>query len=239
MSQSLFDRIGGTPAVTALINSLYTKITSNPITQGDFIGKDIEEIKKYQVELWSMALGSGTSYQGRSMKDAHQYLSVTEEQFNAVVDMLSETMREMSIPEDVYKIAVTHAEMFRSDIVSHKLLDCALEKLGGREKLTKIFEKLYAKLPSNPQTGSQFDGKDLSKIIKGHINYWSSFLSSASYTGRPIMEAHQGLRINAEQFNVFLELLGESLREENVSEEIYSNIMAHMEAYKAGIVEEN
>ncbi|OMJ95991.1 hypothetical protein SteCoe_555 [Stentor coeruleus] len=237
MSETLFERIGGTPTITALINSLYIKIESNPITQGAFLGKNIEEIKNYQVKFWSMALGSATPYEGRSMKDAHQQIAVTEEQFNTVVSMLSETMREMNIPEDVYKIAVTHAEMFRSDIVSHKLLDCALEKLGGREKLTKIFEKLYARLTSNPQTGPQFNGKDLSKIIKGHINYWSSFLSTASYTGTPIVEVHQGLRINAEQFNVFLELLGESLKEENVSEEIYCNIMAHMEAYKAEIIE--
>ena len=57
MAESMFARVGGTPAITALIDLLYSKITVNASTSPFFENKDLARVKAKQVEFFSNALG--------------------------------------------------------------------------------------------------------------------------------------------------------------------------------------
>ena len=114
---SMFARVGGTPAVTALVDNLYAKILSSPISAPVFHNKDIVRVKKYQVEFFNTALGSGTPYTGKGMKHVHTGLGITEEQYAAVAVMLSDTMKEMKIPEDIHFTVMNLAVSLKPDIV--------------------------------------------------------------------------------------------------------------------------
>ena len=115
----MFERVGGTPAVTALIDLLYSKILTNPVTNPFFSGKDVSHVKAKQVELWSSVLGSGVPYTGRNMLDSHAGLGITEVEFDAVGGMLSDSLKELNIPEDIYNAAMQYAVSLKADCVGH------------------------------------------------------------------------------------------------------------------------
>jgi hemoglobin len=117
MAGSMFQRVGGNKAVTALIDNFYAKVLASPLTNPVFIGKDIAKVKKYQVEFFSTALGSGTPYTGRSIVAAHTGLGITESQFCVVAVMLHQTMREMSIPVDIHMAVMDLASSLKPSIV--------------------------------------------------------------------------------------------------------------------------
>jgi len=51
------------------------------------------------------------------MRKVHTGLGITEEQFTAVAVMLSDTMKEMNIPDDIYNAVMTFAGSQKGDIV--------------------------------------------------------------------------------------------------------------------------
>lgn len=98
---SMFERLGGTPGVTALIDIFYSKILACPVTSAKFQDRDVVRVKKYQVEFFSNALGSGTPYTGQGMVAIHTGMNVTEEQFASVAGLLSDSLKELNVAQDI------------------------------------------------------------------------------------------------------------------------------------------
>ena len=117
MAGTMFQRVGGNKAVTALIDSLYSKILSHPITSQPFNGRDSNRVKKYQVEFFSNALGSGTPYTGQGMVKIHTGLKITDVQFALVAVMLHQSMRELSVPHDIHIAVMDLASSLKPSIV--------------------------------------------------------------------------------------------------------------------------
>ena len=119
MAETMFQRVGGTPAVTALVDLLYTKILSNQVSSVFFNGRDVTNVKAKQVELFSNALGSGTPYTGRGMIEIHTGLGITEAEFGLVGGMLSDSLKELNVPEDIHDAVMAFAVSQKADIVGH------------------------------------------------------------------------------------------------------------------------
>lgn len=115
----MFERVGGTPAITAVIDALYVKILGSPKTSPVFQGKDMASLKAMQVSFFSNALGSGTPYEGRDMLTVHTGLNITEEQFTAVATWLTEVLHEMNVEEDITNAILQFAVGVKGDVVGH------------------------------------------------------------------------------------------------------------------------
>ena len=119
MSKSNFERIGGTPVITAIIDSFYTKILESAITKATFNNSDVDRVKAKQVEFFSNALGSGTAYTGSSMLMVHTGLGITEEQYATTGKFLYDTLLEFSVPQDIRETIMQLLEFLKTDIVGH------------------------------------------------------------------------------------------------------------------------
>jgi len=62
---TMFLAVGGTPAITALIDNFYVKVLSNPLTLHMFTNTDMPRVKASQVQFFSEALGSEVPYTGK------------------------------------------------------------------------------------------------------------------------------------------------------------------------------
>ena len=113
----MFQRVGGTKAMTALIDKFYDKILSHPITSPAFAGRDAQNVKKHQVEFFSNALGGAVSYTGRPMKQVHTGLNVSDVQFALVAVMLHQSMRELDVPHDIHIAVMDLASSLKSNVV--------------------------------------------------------------------------------------------------------------------------
>src|SRR5690348_2362014 len=69
--KSLYDRLGGKPAVEAVVAEFVARTTTDDRIKDRFFNVDAENLKKLLVEFVCMAGGGGCQYEGRDMATAH------------------------------------------------------------------------------------------------------------------------------------------------------------------------
>ena len=105
MELSLYDKLGGSAAVYACVELLYTKVLDDPNLSPFFEGADMNEQKRKQRDFLTMAFGGPRNYDGQALSDAHSYLvkmkGLSDEHFDAVAGHLQDTLTELNVPEDL------------------------------------------------------------------------------------------------------------------------------------------
>lgn len=97
--RSLYDRLGGQTAITMVVDSFVARVAADTRINKKFAKSDIARVKAMLVEQVCAATGGPCTYSGRSMKEAHRNMRVTEGEFNALVEDLSATMQALNVPE--------------------------------------------------------------------------------------------------------------------------------------------
>lgn len=117
-SPTLYDEVGGKPAVVAIVDDFYERLLADPSLARYFSGKDMRKLKSHQQALVTVALG-GTSqaYVGKMMAPAHADLSIDDTAFDSVLAHLESTLNARDIrPVTVEKI-IAILEALRDDVV--------------------------------------------------------------------------------------------------------------------------
>ena len=97
---SVYEAIGGSPAVDAAVDIFYRKVLSDDRISDFFDTVDMEEQHKKQKAFLTMAFGGPNSYSGKDMREAHAGMNLTEEHFTAVAECLVATLEELSVPQE-------------------------------------------------------------------------------------------------------------------------------------------
>lgn len=98
-ARSLYDRLGGREAIVMVIDSFVARVAADARINKKFARSDIARVKTMLVEQVCAATGGPCTYTGRSMKDAHRNMGVTEGEFNALVEDLSATLQALNVPD--------------------------------------------------------------------------------------------------------------------------------------------
>ena len=86
--RSLYDRLGGHPVITAVVEETVTNMSSNPRVNQSFDKVDLKRLKKMVVEQFCALAGGPCVYSGDDMKIVHAGLNITESEFFAQVETL-------------------------------------------------------------------------------------------------------------------------------------------------------
>lgn len=86
--KSLYDRLGGKPAITAVVDEFVARVAADARINAFFAHTDIAHLKMELVNQICEASGGPCKYTGRSMKDAHRGMGVGDADFNALVEDL-------------------------------------------------------------------------------------------------------------------------------------------------------
>ena len=97
--RSLYDRLGGQPAVTAVIDSFVAIVAKDARINKKFARSDVGRVKRMLVDQVCATAGGPCTYSGLSMKDAHRNMGVTEGEFNALVEDLVTTLNAYNVPK--------------------------------------------------------------------------------------------------------------------------------------------
>lgn len=109
---SIYDAIGGAPAVGAAVDRFYVRVLADPRLAGFFTGVDLHRLKTHQRAFIAAALGGPDIFSGRDMAAAHAGLDITDAHFDAVVDHLVATLTELGVPdEQITRIGATLAPL--------------------------------------------------------------------------------------------------------------------------------
>src|SRR5262252_3796190 len=86
---SLFDRLVGKPAITAVVDEFVARVAADKRINLRFINTDIPQLKIYLVDFVCVATGGPCKYEGRDMHAAHAGMQLVDEEFSALVEALA------------------------------------------------------------------------------------------------------------------------------------------------------
>jgi hemoglobin len=119
-SNSLYERIGGEPAVNAAVDIFYRKVLSDYRINRFFDNVDMEQQAAKQKAFLTMAFGGPHNYTGEDMRKGHAHLlkrGLDDSHFDAVVENLGATLNELSVPQELINEVVAICETTRSDVL--------------------------------------------------------------------------------------------------------------------------
>lgn len=98
-ARSLYDRLGGRTAIVAVVDSFVVIAAADGRVNKKFARSDMARVKTMLVEQICAQTGGPCTYTGRSMKEAHLNMGVTEGEFNALVEDLVATLKAFNVPQ--------------------------------------------------------------------------------------------------------------------------------------------
>ena len=97
MTASLYERLGGIDAITAVVGDFRDRVARDERINGKFARTDLGRLTKMLIDQICEATGGPYKYTGRSMKEAHAGMKVTTGEFGALVDDLVATLNHFKV----------------------------------------------------------------------------------------------------------------------------------------------
>jgi hemoglobin len=98
MGESLYERLGGKDAITAVVDAFVGRAAGDSRINGKFARTDVPRLKAMLVDQICQASGGPCTYSGRSMAETHRGMGVTAGEFDALVADLTATLDQFGVP---------------------------------------------------------------------------------------------------------------------------------------------
>jgi hemoglobin len=95
---SLYDRLGGKPAITAVVDDFIANVAADGRINARFTGTNIPRLKTLLVDQICEATGGPCKYTGRDMVSTHRGMRITDAEFNALVEDLVKSLDKFKVP---------------------------------------------------------------------------------------------------------------------------------------------
>ena len=95
---SLYERLGGKPAITAVVDDFVGNVANDTRINKRFANADIPRLKSRLVDQVCEATGGPCKYTGANMRDAHTGMKITDAEFNALVEDLVKSLDKFKVP---------------------------------------------------------------------------------------------------------------------------------------------
>ena len=116
--KSLYDRLGGKPAITAVVDDFAARVAADRRINRFFANSDIPSFKAKLVDQICEASGGPCKYTGKDMKTAHAGMGVTNADFDALVEDLVATLDKFKVPQREKGELLAVLGPMRKDIVT-------------------------------------------------------------------------------------------------------------------------
>jgi hemoglobin len=120
---TLYERIGGTAAVKAAVDIFYGKVLADDRIAHFFDGVDMQKQIGKQRAFLIMAFGGPNTYTGEDMRRGHASLvarGLNDGHFDAVVENLAATLRELGVGAAEIAEVAAIAESVRDDVLGRQ-----------------------------------------------------------------------------------------------------------------------
>jgi len=117
---SLYAKLGGEAAVNVAVENFYRKVLSDDRISDLFEGIDMDKQLAKQKAFLTFAFGGPNNYTGTDMRNAHARLvknGLNDSHFNAVMEHLGATLKELNVPPNLIGEAAAIAESTRNDVL--------------------------------------------------------------------------------------------------------------------------
>jgi hemoglobin len=119
---TLFQRLGGTQGISAIVDDIVVAHMENPTVRARFLPilaqpERLSVIKAHTVNFLATGSGGAATYEGRSMRDAHQGMNISGEEYMAVIDDIMGVLAKRELDEQTRKDVLAIAYSLKNEIV--------------------------------------------------------------------------------------------------------------------------
>jgi hemoglobin len=121
--KSLYERLGNKEGISKVVDAFLKNLASNEVVKKRFakLPKDrLEKLRNNLVEQVCKESGGDCEYAGKSMKDSHKGMKVTEAEWNATVSALKAALDENKVGENEQNDLIAAIAPMKDDIVEVK-----------------------------------------------------------------------------------------------------------------------
>lgn len=121
-SKPLFERLGGSSGISALVEDIVALHMENPVVRARFrpildTPDKLEAIKKHTCAFLEAGSGGTAKYMGRTMHDTHRGMNISEAEYMAVIDDILAALNKRDIDEQTQKDVLAIAYSLKGDIL--------------------------------------------------------------------------------------------------------------------------
>ncbi len=222
-TRPLWARLGGEPAVKAVVHDFVARAATDPnvdFTRGGKYPLDaagVAHLEELLVQLISATTGGPLKYTGKDMKSSHAGMGITNAQFDALAGDLIAVLKSYKVPQGEINELVGIIAGTRKDIVevpaaapAPRAVDpkSLWARLGGTPAVKAVVHDFVAKAAGDPNVDFTRGGKyPIDAAGVAHLEeLLVQFVSSATggpfaYTGKDMKTSHEGMAITDAQFN--------------------------------------
>ena len=120
MTQSLYEKLGGEPAVNAAVDIFYRKMLTDDRVSRFFEGVDMDRQAAKQKAFLTMVFGGPAEYSGKDMYEGHKHLikmGLNDSHVDAVIENLGTTLTELGVANDLIQEVANIANSVRDDVL--------------------------------------------------------------------------------------------------------------------------
>ena len=117
---SLYDELGGAPAIEAAVDIFYRKVLGDDRISRFFEGVDMERQAAKQKGFLTMVFGGPNNYTGKDMRTGHAHLlkmGLDDSHVDAVIENLGATLSELGVGADRIAEVAALANSVRDDVL--------------------------------------------------------------------------------------------------------------------------
>ena len=115
--KSLYDRLGGKEAITAVVDDFVGRVAADKRINGFFVKANVPRLKMMLVDQICEATGGPCKYTGRDMKSAHKGMDITNADFDALVGDLVASLDKFKVGDREKQELLAALGPMRKDIV--------------------------------------------------------------------------------------------------------------------------
>ena len=116
---NLYTRLGGVDAIRAVVNDFVGRVAVDDRINAFFRGVDVAHLDSMLTDQICSATGGPCRYTGKSMRDVHTGMNLTDAHFNALVSDLVAALDRFNVPAREKGELLTALGSLKPDIVGH------------------------------------------------------------------------------------------------------------------------
>jgi hemoglobin len=101
VAQSIYERYGGFPVVRKIVSDFYEQVLDSPVLAHHFENINMPRLMDHQTRFISFLMGGpAPPYNDEHLERVHARMSITLEEFDEMVSVLTETLEDHGIGAD-------------------------------------------------------------------------------------------------------------------------------------------
>ncbi len=113
---SLYDRLGGEPAIDAIVKALYDRVLADADLKPFFEKTPMDRQRVMQHEFLCAALGGPMAYTGKPLAHVHQGRGITTRHFAKFVRHVLEILQELGVSSEDADEVISRLNAFANEI---------------------------------------------------------------------------------------------------------------------------